>query len=987
MTLTTATYASVRFVQNLIQSNIDAQAAPSCSSGTAGDDQVCISSVYSSIGNSNGGDEIIITGSGFPMTTDEYSKTGLVAHYDAINNQGTGDETRDSVVDISGSTYTNNKWKNLAVPGVNDLSLTRTGIGVEGDKTRTRWGDKYFYIGTNSHMYWKSDTSTGFPTGSSTRTVEIIFKTPSDWATRRVNLSDSSLCTDTSECSTSYVVNLAGYGVASNAKHFGTFFQNASDVTTNYQKLLTPLAAYSTNCSLAETSAKNLVSASSAFITMSFVYKFTTVNTGAGYLNGGSTNCTFAGNKINTESGTPFYLGTRLDNYIDNAKGFSIYSYRLYNRELTAAEVKKNSVVDRRRFSDETSISVGGEACTNVTKRSDTEITCNVPAHATGKVDLSVTVGAKTATLVDGFEYVNTSISNISPAVGSATGSQQVTISGLNLPSSSSSDYIQDGLVAHYDGVDNIGLGDENRSTTTTVWANLASQGFNLMKTSRGGSYTDAGSSWTNLGYQIGSVTGTNGTGVYWRTKETDLTGTFPVGTAARTTEYIYKTPDGWTGAATSGGNGEQRGIGGYGGGIQSESGGGGTFWGHTFADTSGRNRFIPIGTNSLNCEADMPIPMFTDANKGSKLIDSSSTYNGNSNGKFANNTQLYLNGINATNSMNCDSNTFTINTTGGAPFVFGSKSYQDAIASGGFTARGFTLLSYRLYNRVLTSDEIMKNYSIDKKRFIANPVTIKIGNNDCTDIIFESDTTIKCSTPSGTANTTVDVKLYYNNVLVQTLSNVYKYAADGAIYVNSPTPSKGPVFASNQKITFTGRDLDSVTKITIGGGDCTTLVPTDGDTKLTCIVPVGNAGKADIIITHGGGTITIVGGFTYIDASENPVSYKVQRVSEMNQPAKYKLADVSVDQGWNGLTDILIKYPDGLTLDETILTDNLWHYGSVGDHSGGYYTKRLKTSDNLPSTSDNAADILNKLVFTAASDINVVGKISVNLQNSAWTN
>ena len=74
-----------------------------------------------------------------------------------------------------------------------------------------------------------------------------------------------------------------------------------------------------------------------------------------------------------------------------------------------------------------TGVSFGGVAATNVVV-SPTTITAVTPAHAVGKVDVSVTWGTRTAGLAQGFEYMPVAPGKAT-AVAGATGNGQVAVS------------------------------------------------------------------------------------------------------------------------------------------------------------------------------------------------------------------------------------------------------------------------------------------------------------------------------------------------------------------------------------------------------------------------------------------------------------------------------------------------------------------------------------------------------------------------------
>lgn len=56
-------------------------------------------------------------------------------------------------------------------------------------------------------------------------------------------------------------------------------------------------------------------------------------------------------------------------------------------------------------FGSSSTVSIGGVAASDVVVVSDTEITCTVPPHAAGLVDVAVSYGGETALLVDAFKF------------------------------------------------------------------------------------------------------------------------------------------------------------------------------------------------------------------------------------------------------------------------------------------------------------------------------------------------------------------------------------------------------------------------------------------------------------------------------------------------------------------------------------------------------------------------------------------------------
>jgi hypothetical protein len=92
-----------------------------------------------------------------------------------------------------------------------------------------------------------------------------------------------------------------------------------------------------------------------------------------------------------------------------------------------------------RRFAQGATVSFGGAAATGVAFTSPVEISCTTPAHAIGKVAVTVTnPGNLSATFPDGFEYVEGGVlrlERVSPAFGSTKGGDTVTVLGSGFAS------------------------------------------------------------------------------------------------------------------------------------------------------------------------------------------------------------------------------------------------------------------------------------------------------------------------------------------------------------------------------------------------------------------------------------------------------------------------------------------------------------------------------------------------------------------------
>lgn len=79
-------------------------------------------------------------------------------------------------------------------------------------------------------------------------------------------------------------------------------------------------------------------------------------------------------------------------------------------------------------------VTFGGVTATSIVRVSESSITCNTPAHATGQVDVVVTnTDAVSGTGTNAFQYFATPVVTTSaPEVGFAAGGQAITITGVN---------------------------------------------------------------------------------------------------------------------------------------------------------------------------------------------------------------------------------------------------------------------------------------------------------------------------------------------------------------------------------------------------------------------------------------------------------------------------------------------------------------------------------------------------------------------------
>jgi hypothetical protein len=192
---------------------------------------------------------------------------------------------------------------------------------------------------------------------------------------------------------------------------------------------------------------------------------------------------------------------------------------------------------------------------------------------------------------------------------------------------------------------------------------------------------------------------------------------------------------------------------------------------------------------------------------------------------------------------------------------------------------KNLKIQSVRIYNRALTDLEIAQNYAIDEKRF-AEPPTVMIGENPCTNIVVISTTKIQCKAPQGTENTTVDVTITDRSGNTETLEQAYTYLPSGTMKITKLDPKVGPSFGGS-KIRLTGENL-SISKVTIAGKTCTSFEQNAENTTYTCTVPeaenITQDTFVDVVVTpNSGNNYVFAQGFQYIFARKNPVEFNVE--------------------------------------------------------------------------------------------------------------
>ena len=133
--------------------------------------------------------------------------------------------------------------------------------------------------------------------------------------------------------------------------------------------------------------------------------------------------------------------------------------------------------------------------------------------------------------------------------------------------------------------------------------------------------------------------------------------------------------------------------------------------------------------------------------------------------------------------------------------------------------------------------------------------------------------TSIACTTPAGSAGTTVDVQVTTAGRSVTAVA-AYTYSALNLPGISGIAPPSG-VRAGGTAVTITGANLSGTTAVTFNGVAATGVTVVDS-TTVTCVTPAlagPNPRPVDVILTTGVGSTTAVGGFFYGNAPTVVVS------------------------------------------------------------------------------------------------------------------
>jgi hypothetical protein len=319
-------------------------------------------------------------------------------------------------------------------------------------------------------------------------------------------------------------------------------------------------------------------------------------------------------------------------------------------------------------------------------------------------------------------------------------------------PYAATSEYIQEGLVAHYDGINNVGLGDKLHSSTTDTWVNLKGEDTlpnALMCTSADCRTTGLGGhiEWKSNSAYFKASNDSN----WFRIYKTDYV------PEQYTLEVVYKTNAAYTTL-------ERDLVSNW------QFGGFGFLSGNYFdSDKVGLMQWLetesqPAGYDHYKTSYGISFA------QGELLTLSGQLINNEDDGCWL---SVYVDGEGLSKKLSND------------PAIIGMP-VEPTVWSIGADPRGEISLqcyqkdayfySVRLYNTGLTLEQIQHNVVLDHKRYLAPPV-VTIDNIPCTNVTVLSPRCLTCQVPPGTQGT-VDVKVFQSNGTTEILTyeDVFTY-------------------------------------------------------------------------------------------------------------------------------------------------------------------------------------------------------------------
>lgn len=161
--------------------------------------------------------------------------------------------------------------------------------------------------------------------------------------------------------------------------------------------------------------------------------------------------------------------------------------------------------------------------------------------------------------------------------------------------------------------------------------------------------------------------------------------------------------------------------------------------------------------------------------------------------------------------------------------------------------------------------------------RFFLPDVRVTFEGRHARHVVVDSDTRLRCQTPPGNPGA-ADVAVIHPEGGAGVLEDGYHYIPPPR--VDSVDPPEGPDFGG-QTVTIHGDYFEQDATVTVGGNPCTNVTFVSAQI-LTCTVPAGTPGAADVTVTNQDGQSgTLWGGYFYngppvvisVDPPEGPIA------------------------------------------------------------------------------------------------------------------
>ncbi len=156
----------------------------------------------------------------------------------------------------------------------------------------------------------------------------------------------------------------------------------------------------------------------------------------------------------------------------------------------------------------------------------------------------------------------------------------------------------------------------------------------------------------------------------------------------------------------------------------------------------------------------------------------------------------------------------------------------------------------------------------------------VMFGDQPASAVHVVSAQELECVVPAAAAGT-VDISIT-NDIGTASLVDAFNYVApEDVVGLLAVTPSSGPAAGGIQAVLEgDGFVLGAEHLVTFGGVPATNIV-IESETRITCTVPAGSGGPADVRVTRGGCSATLFGGFIY----ESPLVLSIAEVSPASGP------------------------------------------------------------------------------------------------------